>query len=545
MVLNDYLRIITKRLWLILLGALAGGLLGLLASSYLGYLPTYTATSTVIVGGDVQAVEENQTYTQLGQQFLGTYVDLVTRDIVLQSVIDDLGLTVSPNLLGEIITAELIDDTQLIEITVRHQDPMTAAAIANAAADQVISLPSIRVRDFVILVEEAEVPTALDSIWILPTIIAATLGALLVGGLVFIAEFLRDPVYSAEELGRRSGIPVLATIRATRYPSERGSGSMPRWRNVSQAAWWPLMEACRHRFGKQPGPQNPQSVGPRVLIASPTNGQETGIVAANLAYTWAKSGQDVVLVDADVHAPSLHEWFDQPQGPGLREVLSGSYSPEGTEDVLHSTEISGLSLLPAGNNGHTPGDPMLPDVLDQIFSNLARSKDAIIIKGPPLVSTSEGVMIATRSDGVLLVLSIGRTTMSATRDAQDALALVNIEPWGAILAEHPRRSLPSLRGRFSLPQQPFGIVASSLWRSIDAGVSVELEPSVLGSSIESRADTKSPEQNWTSGAPGEAEGGRGFSSEGLGRSIETRSTRTIFDDPVDVGTIARLAHLWP
>jgi capsular polysaccharide biosynthesis protein/cellulose biosynthesis protein BcsQ len=445
--IRDYLSIVRKYLWLIGLGALLGLAAGVLLGRLLGWFPLYSATATVIVGGDVAAVEQNSDYTTLGDQFVETFADLATRHVVLQRVIDELGLDTSTDELSGQVGAEIVEQTQLIEITASNSDAETAAAIANSIARQLVALPSLRVRDFVLPVEEAAVPTDMDRLWLLAAVVATVLGVLLVGGLAFLFEFMKDAVYSAEELTQRANLPVLTTVRrgANR---RRTMWRMPSWRKVSQNIWWPLVQVCRYRFGELELPTNPHPPKPRILVASPTGGDDKALVATNLAVAWAKSGSRVILVDADLQSPSLHKWFKAQRGPGLADVLYESDEDGDTQkrrlskihQALQPTATPLLTLVAAGDakkgtKGAAASDGPSFHLLSPVLDELAANADVVVLNGPPLLTTAEGPMVAAQAHGIILTVRVGKTRMSDVSDAQDTLAMIQGNLFGTILTE--------------------------------------------------------------------------------------------------------------
>lgn len=435
MELRDYLRIIVKRLWLIALSGVLGSALGLLIVSTTDYFSSYTATATVSVGGDVSTVGQNPSYVLLGEGLLQTYADLVTRRPVLQAVIKDLGLATTPEKLAGRVAAKAVPGTQWLEISVTDQNAETAAAIANSVGRQLSSLTSYRLRNFVTFIEEATPPQQPGQPPMLVVVVSGALGVLLVGGLAFLIEFMRDPVYSAQDLVRRANLPVVLVARPAPGWRYRLAWRTPAWRKVSQAAWWPLMQFCRHRYAELEPLSNPHSMRPRILVTSPISGREKTIVALNLAAAWAKAGSRVVLVDADLRSPLLDKWVRSPRQPGLADLLYGQLEQEDIQDALHQTDLPGLIVLPAGSAERAlDGIPSLP-ILDGILEKLATHADVIVLIGPPVLTTGAGAMLATQVHGVLLAVRVGQARMASVSDARDALAMAQSRLWGVILTE--------------------------------------------------------------------------------------------------------------
>jgi capsular polysaccharide biosynthesis protein/Mrp family chromosome partitioning ATPase len=442
MELKDYIRIVKKYVWISLLVGIAGGILAFMANKATGFIPLYQASATVMIGGDVATVEDNLDYRVLADQFSETYADLATRRPVLQAVIDALGLDMTTDDLSSQVSAEVVEGTQLIEITALDNNAKRAADVANETARQLIVYSPRAVRNFVLLVEDAEVPTNRSLTFMLLPIVAGVLFFLLTGGLAMIVEFLREPVFSMEELKRRTGLPVLATIRSRPrlrgWRQRRSERKLPAWRRALQeASWWPLMQNCRRHFDVLELLPNPHPKPPVVLVTSPTTTErrDKGLVAANLATTWARTGDRVLLVDADSAAPLPGKWFKGARQPGLADLLDGRLAINDIPTALRPTDVPGLSLLPIGNAQENTYEGLYSQTLERVMNELSHCADAIVVNAPPILAGGGSAILAHQAHGVLLTLKAGRTRMQAASDAQDVLQMAQDNLWGAILME--------------------------------------------------------------------------------------------------------------
>ncbi len=439
MELQDYVRIIRKYMWVSLLGAVALGAIGQWANWYTNYIPLYSTISTVMVGGDVATVENDTGYIQLADQFSNTYADLATRAPLLQAVINALGLNTTPKKLADYVTAAVVENTQLVEISASDNNPKLAAAIADETARQLTLYTPPGVRNFVLLVEQADVPTFPSFTYFLVPIVAGLLGMLLVGGVAFLIEFMRNPVYSADELNHRTNIPVLAVIRprgkAAGKQRRQHERKLPRWRRVSDAPWWPLVQACHRQIEALNSSSTPKLYQVMVTSATLADRREKALVAANVAAAWARSGARVMLVEADLDSPLLAKWFKLPQKPGLADLLGNAPDEGQIQAALQPTDTPGLSLLPVGNVQDNTYDGLTTRSFEQLLNQLSKHADAIVVDGPPMLTGGEGAVIAKHMQGVLLMMNAGRTRLEAITDARDALTVAQSNFWGAILVD--------------------------------------------------------------------------------------------------------------
>jgi capsular polysaccharide biosynthesis protein len=136
MELRYYLGIAWKWAWLIGLSVLIAA-----ASSYFASkaaTPLYRTSTTLMVGRVTQNPDPSSGDLYTGQQLAFTYIQLVTREPVLQGAIDSLGLNMNWQALRGQVSAAIVRQTQLLEISVVDNDPYRAKVLADAVALQLI-----------------------------------------------------------------------------------------------------------------------------------------------------------------------------------------------------------------------------------------------------------------------------------------------------------------------------------------------------------------------------------------------------------------------
>lgn len=168
----------------------------------------------------------------------------------------------------------------------------------------------------------------------------------------------------------------------------------------------------------------------RIAVASAVAGEGRTTTAANLAIAYAQYGTRVVLVDADLREPRLHQIFGLSRTPGLTDVLSRT-TP--LADALNPTGFDRISLLPAGwsfsETGQTIDEPELRALLDELSS----FGDIIILDTPPVLEAAEATLIGRTADACVLVVRAGDTERTLVRQAQQQLGLVGAHVLGAVL----------------------------------------------------------------------------------------------------------------
>lgn len=161
---------------------------------------------------------------------------------------------------------------------------------------------------------------------------------------------------------------------------------------------------------------------------APDEGKSTTL--ANLAVTMAQAEQRVILADCDLRRPSLHLLFDKPNDSGLTSAL---LAQEDAPLPLQSTEVPGLSLLSSGPLPPRPADLLGSRRMEALIARLRAEADIVLFDTPPVIAVTDAAVLATRVDGVLLVLQAGKTRRERAREARTLLEKVKAHIVGVVL----------------------------------------------------------------------------------------------------------------
>lgn len=216
MVFNQYLRILIKRWYLIVLLPI----LAIAVTAFVSYFilePQYESGTTLYVinstlGSDKPAMYED---ILISQHLIKDYKELITSRTVTKSTLLKLGIyDMSPNELADNINVSLVNDTQLIKITVRDHDPLRAkqllSTISEVFMEKAKSLMKISNID---TLDSAEVPeNPVSPKPLVNMAIALAAGLMVAVTLVVSIEYLDDRIDSVEDIEKRLGLTVLGTI---------------------------------------------------------------------------------------------------------------------------------------------------------------------------------------------------------------------------------------------------------------------------------------------------------------------------------------------
>ena len=495
--IKEYFYLFWGWAWLI---ALAGILAGVAAYAVsIRMTPIYEASTRLLVsapssisGVDPSALVTTQTMTM-------TYSQMLLDRPVLQGVIDRLELPTTSDDLKKVISVDVVTNTQLMTITVQDPEPVQAANIANsmaavfterirelqsqrysasreglqqqmtdmesqiastnaqialttdpAALEQlqarltqyrtiysnlVTSYEQVRLADEqtstnVVVSEPASAPT----IPVSPkttrnVVLAAMAGMLLAAGVVFAADSLDDSIKNPEVIQRRFGLPILGMIA-----SHQSEGGRPIALNQPRS---PVAEAFRSLRTNLTftGVDTPLR---RILITSPTPEDGKTMVSANLAVVMAQGEKKVVLIDADLRRPKIHQKFGMVNASGLTDLFVTQ--PENYNRIVHSNGVPRLSIVSSGPLPPNPAELLTSQKMIRIMDQLSKDSDMIVIDTPPVLTVTDAAGLAPAVDGVVLVVKPGKTKMSALQQAVEQLRAVGARVLGVVMNEVNPRS---------------------------------------------------------------------------------------------------------
>jgi polysaccharide biosynthesis transport protein len=171
---------------------------------------------------------------------------------------------------------------------------------------------------------------------------------------------------------------------------------------------------------------------PKVLLmtsALPQEGKTT--TSVNTAIVLAQKGGKVLLVDADMRRPSVHQTLKIRNRTGLSTLLTGSSMME--DVVTTSPVLPNLFVIPAGPPPPHPAELLGSSVMQGFIDRWRTEYDHIIIDTPPVLSVTDAVLLSVQADAVILVIRSAKTTKDALRRSRDILAQVNARVMGVVV----------------------------------------------------------------------------------------------------------------
>jgi capsular exopolysaccharide synthesis family protein len=248
---------------------------------------------------------------------------------------------------------------------------------------------------------------------------------LFLGALLAVARELTDQRFRGpQQIKAALGLPILASIphmrgRPTAQQAgqivqiDPGSNAAEAYRDLRTAVYF----TQQHRRTKT------------ILIASPAANDGKTTVASNLAAAFAQSGHEVLLIDADMRDPSLHDVYGLSNDIGLSRVLAGR---DDAPAAIRRTAIEQLSVMTAGPCPTHPSELLNGVNFKRLLDTLGERFDYIVIDSPPVLAVTDTRIVATTTDATLLVLRPGRSNRKQAAAACESLAAVGANVMGIV-----------------------------------------------------------------------------------------------------------------
>jgi polysaccharide biosynthesis transport protein len=171
-----------------------------------------------------------------------------------------------------------------------------------------------------------------------------------------------------------------------------------------------------------------------LVVTSAAPGEGKTMTAANLAVTLAYDGLRVLLVDCDIRRPRIHGLFQLPRAPGLMELLRTSNDPDSPQPrAIRETPVARLSVLTCGALPVNAANLLSGTRMRVLLGELQEQFDIIVLDTPPVLATADASIVASLTDGVLLVVRAGTTDRNAAQRAYQQLANVGARVVGTVL----------------------------------------------------------------------------------------------------------------
>jgi len=169
----------------------------------------------------------------------------------------------------------------------------------------------------------------------------------------------------------------------------------------------------------------------RTMVVSSANPSEgKTLTTANLGIVFALLGKKVIIVDSDLRKPKIHKLFNIDKSPGITDLLVEDLN---FEDVLHKTDIENLNVIPCGKSPPNPAEILASQKMETLIRMIEQKADLVIYDSPPLAAVTDPLLLATKVDGIILVVKHRSTNKEMVSHLVEQLKKAKVNIIGAIL----------------------------------------------------------------------------------------------------------------
>lgn len=347
------------------------------------------------------------------------------------------------------IDAQLANATDPDEITRLRAQRDTLATLINETSANIAQYASNNAQiqqrtNSLTIVERARIPGSPSGSSPLVSIVLGTMvGVALSAGIALLIEYLDDTIRTPAAITQELSLSTLAVI--SRFGAQ---GDTYRSRLIMQRdPGSPIAEEYRTLRTNLLFADNPDARTKTFIITSPGPSEGKSVTVSNLAVSMALAGLRVLLVDADLRRPRVHEFFGMSNEIGLSTLLFAAPQETGANvapgrlpaDItgcLQETDIPGLRVITSGFIPTNPTEVLGSVAMEQWYQvfHAAKNVDVVLFDSPPVLVVSDSVALAAAIKApVVLVIEAGKTRRGAALKARQQFDTLDIPVKGAVL----------------------------------------------------------------------------------------------------------------
>ncbi|NLT95700.1 MAG: polysaccharide biosynthesis tyrosine autokinase [Clostridia bacterium] len=239
--------------------------------------------------------------------------------------------------------------------------------------------------------------------------------------LAFIMELFDNKVIDAEDVKQHLDLPVVGKIPRIKFKNNNGYLITAADPKSPEAEAFRILRTNLYYENLNQGLR-------KFLVTSAGCAEGKSTVAVNLANVVAQTGKKVLLIDADMRKPTLHQIFEV-DNLGLADYLEGERA---LEEIIQKTKLASLDIITGGKNPLNPSELLGSDKLNRLFVSLD-DYDYIFLDSPPVIPVTDALVLAEKVDGILMVINSKKMPVHLARQTVELLQKSQTKLIGVIL----------------------------------------------------------------------------------------------------------------
>jgi capsular exopolysaccharide synthesis family protein len=428
--LNDYLRVISGR-WISIITVAVGCVGVALLMIIVSPVSYRAATQTLLMVVEGNSPGELVSGSSFTQSQVESFAVVAKSTRVLQPAMMAAGLDETINQFSARISTQVPIGTAIITVYATDSSPQTAAAIADAVADQLVTAvgdmtPTAKDGTRLVkatVISPAQVPQVASSPPKKRMLLAGLGAGLVLGyGQGLVRDLLGRRLRTAKDVEQVTSAPVIGKVRFDPDADET-------------LLWLPAEDQSNRHADFRQLHTNLRFLGvgsgrPGFVITSPNPGEGKTTIAVNLAVTIAREGTDVLLVDADLRDPSLSRRLGSEAAEGLTTVLAGRQS---LEETVRPTQANHLWLLASGPRSPNPAVMLASTAGSALFEQAKKSFGCVIVDAPAISAGPDAAILVKALGDVIMVVRASQTTGRQLARAVNRVEEMFGQLWGVVL----------------------------------------------------------------------------------------------------------------
>lgn len=394
----------------------------------------YETSTTLVLTKSTNTVDQTGTITQndilLNQKLVSTYSELVKSKLVLNQVIEDLSLDYKINELAKLISVDSVEDTEILKITVKNEEPKLAKNIANETA-KIFSKEIVDIYNInnISIIDKAILPKTVSNNTIIRDSIIALFGSVLVSLVIlFIKYYFDDTLKLDDDLEEKINLPILGKVGIEKFNKKTDEKTELIVSKYPKSVVSEGIKSLRTNLQFSAVDKQVKSI----LITSSIPGEGKSFISANLATAFAQTGKNVLLVDCDMRKGRQHKIFNISNARGYSNLLIDDFK-NNYSSYIKNTEVKNLYLLTCGTVPPNPSELLNSDRNKELIKFLTSKFDIVIFDGVPCNGLPDSAIMSTLIDKTLIVSAENITPKSLLENTKKTILNVGSKVSGIIV----------------------------------------------------------------------------------------------------------------